>query len=574
MWASEQIIRQAAKLAALTALFALLNYLGAILYHLADGVTTVKPFSGVALALILILGRDWKWPVVLAGTAGGIIAKIYFGSDWFDSIVIPCLTSVLILVMDHLCRRRISSQIDFRAWKHLVRFIALAIAIGGLSGFVYASEQSLWWPHHFLRDWHAWFISITLSYVAFTPLTVLLATAQRDQLRSNWRALAAGLMILAAALGTLFLPLALPLLFILPLALLVITMMCGLEGAAIGLAITLLLTTAATALGHAPTALANLSLGYQLYFVQVMISVMVAALLPAAAAITEGRKLKDRLEDALLREEQANAALRKSEQQAHRLASEAQRANRAKSEFLASMSHELRTPLNAILGFSEIIRGQLYGPLGNAKYLEYAGDVHKSGVHLLDLINDVLDLSKIDAGKMDIRESVFSVKTLIEDCANLLRASAKGRVALELKPHASALVRADQRLSKQVLINLLSNAIKFTPAGGSITVGTLENDGGLEIYVADTGIGMTAQQLEKAFSIYGQVDSRIAREHEGTGLGLPISQSLARLHGGDLIAHSVPGKGTRMAFLLPHSRIVRTQAGNSLSIATACAGIE
>jgi len=567
----EHTIRQAVKLAALTALFALLNYVGAVLYQLADGVTTVKPFGGVALALILIFGRGWKWPVVLAGTAGGIIAKKYFGSDWIDAITIPCLTSALLLVMNSFCQRRIGPEIDFRAWKHLVRFIGLSIIVGGLSGFVYASEQGLWWPGQFWRNWHAWFISITLSYVAFTPLTVLLATAQPEQLWANRRPLAAGLIILAAALSTLFLPLALPLLFILPLALLVITMISELEGAALSLAITLLLTTAAAALGHGPTALAFLSPGYQLYFVQLMVSVMVAVMLPAAAAITERRKLKDRLEAALLREEQANTALRQSEQQALRLAAEAQRANRAKSEFLASMSHELRTPLNAILGFSEIIRGQIYGPVGHAKYLEYAGDVHKSGVHLLDLINDVLDLSKIDAGKMELRESVFSVNTLIEDCALLLRESAKGRVALELRLDVPALVRADQRLTKQVLINLLSNAIKFTPPTGSITVGTVESDGGLEIYVADTGIGMTAQQLEKAFSIYGQVDSRIARRHEGTGLGLPISQSLARLHGGDLIAHSVPGKGTRMAFLLPHGRIIRTQARDSLSVA--CNGI-
>jgi hypothetical protein len=196
----EHIIRQAAKLAALTALFALLNYVGAVLYQLADGVTTVKPFGGVALALILIFGRNWKWPVVLAGTAGGIIAKICFGSDWVDAITIPCLTSALLLVMEGFCRRRIGPEIDFRAWKHLVRFIGLSIIVGGLSGFVYASEQNLWWPGQFWRNWHAWFMSITLSYVAFTPLTVLLATTQPEQLWANRRPLAAGLIILAAAL--------------------------------------------------------------------------------------------------------------------------------------------------------------------------------------------------------------------------------------------------------------------------------------------------------------------------------------------------------------------------------------
>jgi two-component system cell cycle sensor histidine kinase PleC len=264
------------------------------------------------------------------------------------------------------------------------------------------------------------------------------------------------------------------------------------------------------------------------------------------------------MESALLREERVNQALRDSERHALAMADEAQRANQAKSEFLANMSHELRTPLNAILGFSEIIKSQLYGPLGHDKYAEYAEDVHKSGAHLLDLINDVLDLSKIDAGRMELRESVFSVNELISDAVLLLRDKAKGHAALEVRLPALIQVMADRRLTKQILINLLSNAIKFTPSGGAITVGALVKPGcGVEIYVADTGIGMTQAQIEKAFSVYGQVDSRIARTHEGTGLGLPISQSLARLQGGDLLAQSIPGQGTRMTFVLPESRIAR-----------------
>jgi two-component system cell cycle sensor histidine kinase PleC len=220
------------------------------------------------------------------------------------------------------------------------------------------------------------------------------------------------------------------------------------------------------------------------------------------------------------------------------------------------MSHELRTPLNAILGFSEIIKTQLYGPLGHGKYIEYAEDVHKSGAHLLELINDVLDLSKIDAGKMELRKSVFSLTELINDTVMLLREKARGHVSIELCLSAQIQVMADRRLTKQILINLLSNAIKFTPRGGAITVGALEKDDrGIEIYVADTGIGMTALQIEKAFSLYGQVDSRIARADEGTGLGLSISHALARLHGGDLTAQSVPGRGTRMTLTLPESRV-------------------
>lgn len=234
-------------------------------------------------------------------------------------------------------------------------------------------------------------------------------------------------------------------------------------------------------------------------------------------------------------------------------------ANRAKSEFLASMSHELRTPLNAILGFSEVIKEELFGPVGLAKYVDYAQDVHKSGQHLLDLINDILDLSKIDAGKIELREENISVAGLIADSATLVRERAlKCGVGLEILPSPDLpLLIADKRLLKQILLNLLSNAIKFTPAGGRVTVETkLDDTGGLRITVADTGIGMSAADIETAMSPYGQIDSRISRKHQGTGLGLPISRSLARMHDGELEVKSKPGQGTRITLVLPADRLL------------------
>jgi two-component system cell cycle sensor histidine kinase PleC len=268
-------------------------------------------------------------------------------------------------------------------------------------------------------------------------------------------------------------------------------------------------------------------------------------------------RLRGGMEIALARVEQVNKALRDSEQRAHEMAHQAQAANSAKSEFLASMSHELRTPLNAILGFSEVLKTEIYGPLGHPKYLEYAEDVHKSGAHLLELINDVLDLSKIDAGKMELRETVFPMSELVNDAVMLVRDKGDGNARLKLCI-ANLRLYADKRLTKQILINLLSNAIKFTPRDGTITVGVVERPGlGLDIYVEDTGVGMSETQLRKAFSHYGQVDSKLARAHQGTGLGLPIAQALARLQGGDLTAHSAPGEGTRMTLTLPLERIVR-----------------
>jgi two-component system cell cycle sensor histidine kinase PleC len=172
----------------------------------------------------------------------------------------------------------------------------------------------------------------------------------------------------------------------------------------------------------------------------------------------------------------------------------------------------------------------------------------------------VLDLSKIDAGKMEVRESTFSVMDLIQDAVALVRDKAKDRVSLIVSSD-DVQILADKRLTMQILINLLSNSVKFTSEGGSITVGTLERpDGRLEVYVADTGIGMNGEQLEKAFSTYGQIDSKISRTHQGTGLGLPISRALAQLQGGDLVAQSSPGQGTRMMLILPESRVVKPAA--------------
>ena len=549
------------RLAALTLLFAALNYMGSALYFVADGVTTVKPYGGVGLALILIFGRRWLWPVLIAGTAGAIFSKLAFGSEIFDSIFIPCVTSAALFANYRLGQRFIGDTIDFRAWKQLVRFIALAALVGAVSAIPYAWENDMLGRFNLWTNLLAWFIPTMLSYVIFTPVIVILATAEKSTFRRNWRRYLGALSLLAVALAINYLPLRLPVLFSVPLALLLVTMMCEIEGAALGLVLIQIVLTVAAASGHGPAPMINLSAGYQLYFTQIFISILIAVMLPAAAAITERTTLRGGIEAALQREERVNNALRASEQCALEMAEKAQSASKAKSEFLANMSHELRTPLNAILGFTEILRVQLYGPLGHAKYLEYAEDVHKSGAHLLDLINDVLDLSKIDAGKMEVRESTFCVMDLVQEAVTLVRDKAKNRISLAVCPDGQVQVQADKRLTMQILINLLSNSVKFTPEDGSITVGTLERPGGeLEVYVADTGIGMNGEQLEKAFSTYGQIDSKISRTHQGTGLGLPISRALAQLQGGDLVAQSTPGQGTRMMLILPESRVVKPAA--------------
>jgi PAS domain S-box-containing protein len=232
-------------------------------------------------------------------------------------------------------------------------------------------------------------------------------------------------------------------------------------------------------------------------------------------------------------------------------------ANRTKTEFLANMSHELRTPLNAIIGFAEVIKDEMFGPIGLAKYADYAKDIHNSGRHLLDLINDILDLSKLEAGKLELHDDEISLRRAVEECLTLIRNRADKSdvlLATEIEPRLAKL-RCDERAVKQMLLNFLSNAVKFTPAGGTVTTRVRRVPEGVAISVSDTGIGMSEADIQIALSAFGQVDSKIARQHQGTGLGLPISKSLIELHGGTLSVSSRPGKGTTMTAIFPASRL-------------------
>lgn len=232
----------------------------------------------------------------------------------------------------------------------------------------------------------------------------------------------------------------------------------------------------------------------------------------------------------------------------------AERASRSKSEFLANMSHELRTPLNAILGFSEVITDQLFGGIGNERYLDYARDINDSGKHLLQVINDILDLSRIEAGKLELDLALVRLTESLDSCHRLLRERARDAsvdLACEV-PDDLPSISADPVKLKQILLNLLTNAIKFTPEGGHVSVdaGMLES-GELRIVVRDTGIGMKPDDIRTALAPFGQVESVLARRHHGTGLGLPLVQSLVSLHGGRVSLQSELGKGTEVTVLWP-----------------------
>ncbi|HVM83952.1 MAG TPA: PAS domain-containing sensor histidine kinase [Candidatus Binatia bacterium] len=254
----------------------------------------------------------------------------------------------------------------------------------------------------------------------------------------------------------------------------------------------------------------------------------------------------------------------------------AELANRAKSEFLANMSHELRTPLNAILGFSEIIGGEMFGPAGHPRYLDYARDIYSSGRLLLQIIDDLLDLSRLEHGKMEIRAEEVAAEELIRACLLLIDGRAReARLNLAVDvPEQPLRLQADALRLKQVLLNLMTNAIKFTPVGGSVTIGARpvnrgEASDGVTFFVADSGIGMTAEEIEVAMQPFGQVARAMTREQQGTGLGLPLAKGLVELHGGRLKIESAPQAGTRVTVTLPATPRPAPQAAPRPGLASA-----
>ena len=247
---------------------------------------------------------------------------------------------------------------------------------------------------------------------------------------------------------------------------------------------------------------------------------------------------------------------KQAEVDAYDAKSEAVKANQSKSEFLANMSHDLRTPLNAIIGFTEMMEKNIFGPLGDARYEDYAKEIRNSGNLLVSLINDILDISKIEAGQYELSEDTLDVPSIIKTSANMVSTLVKAgglRLDTDLEPNLP-LLRGDARSIIQILNNLLSNAVKFTPPEGTITISATCGDGAISVTVADGGVGMSKSDIEKAMKPFQQADSNIARSQEGTGLGLHLCQNLMKLHGGDITLQSTLGEGTIATACFPPDR--------------------
>lgn len=265
--------------------------------------------------------------------------------------------------------------------------------------------------------------------------------------------------------------------------------------------------------------------------------------------------------------ERTQAQLETTSQELREALARAEIASDAKTQFLAVMSHELRTPLNAVIGFSEILQTEMYGALGDTRYRDYADNIHGSANHLLSLINNILDLTRLDSRRIELRDEILSLSELVAGVARMMDAqAAEVDVTIAVQFEDDDLqIHGDGLRLRQVLIHLVSNAIKFTHAGGRVALRVWQMSEAVVIAVTDTGIGIAAGDLSKAFEPFGQVDGGLSRRYEGTGLGLPLARRLVELHGGTLMLVSAPGVGTTASIRLPLSRVVQDAATSAVA---------
>ncbi len=495
-----------------------------------------------------------EWPAILiAGLGANFSADLFMGDEISTAAALTFCNAIgIVIVATPL--EYLGLHEDLSRPKPLCVFYALALgpapaAAGILSAFYFHSKYG--------RDFYSqaidWYATDALGYSIVVPM---LMTVHFDALKKMFSRdqIVVTLLLLSVVLGTLLLNFVardFPIAFLVFPAIVLVTFQRGFAGGSIGLLMAAAYFMIPVVTGNAHGALKAISLREQIIVVQVFIAVIGFTVVLVGAALAERLRLEQGLATAIVRTETAR-------EEAVVAKDAAERANRLKSMFLATMSHELRTPLNAIIGFSELMNRQLFGPLGDERYREYSSLIQEAGHHLLSLINDVLDMSKIEAGKFELQRQPLDIREVICDCTALIheRAKCNGVTLSEDIPSTPLYVDADRRAMKQIVLNLLSNAVKFTPQGGQVTVHARSEDNALVLSVEDTGIGIPPDHLLHLGNPFVQVRSSAGASHEGTGLGLALVRALAEVHGGNLKIESVLNRGTVVRVVIPnHGRL-------------------
>ena len=490
-----------------------------------------------------------EWPAILAaGLAGNLCGDLFMDDSLGTAVALTLCNAVGVLFvaapLNYLGLHK-----EFAKPRSLWVFYALA---GGPAPMASALLSAVYFYFVFGRPFATqaldWYATDALGYCIVVPMlmTVRLQALRKMFARDQIVGTVFFLGVVAAALGLNFFLRSYPIAFLIFPAVMLVTFQRGFEGGTIGLLMAAAYLMTPAIVGHGHFAVRVDTVREQIIIVQLFIAVIGLSVVLVGAALAERRKLERGLAAAIVRAEDAR-------EEAYVARDSAERANRLKSMFLANMSHELRTPLNAIIGFSELMQSELYGPLGDKRYGEYSGLIQGAGHHLLSLISDILDMSKIEAGKFELHRQRFDIREIVHDCTELMRERAQrdGVTVIEDIPSQALAIDADRRAMKQILLNLLSNAVKFTPSGGKVVVRAISEGSDLVLSVSDTGIGIPADQIDRLGNPFVQVRNNVGASQEGTGLGLALVRALAEIHEGTLKIESVLQKGTTVSVRIP-----------------------
>ncbi len=486
--------------------------------------------------------------IVAIGILARFLAGIAMGSSPLGAAVFSFCNLVEILLVA-VPLRRIGAHLDFTRPKSLLLFYALA---GGPAPLVAALVATTFLYYvrgmEFVPTLVNWYAADGLGLIVIVPILftvrpeALVRMLKSDQIAATLLYLSTVLVAIAINLMARNYPVA----FLFFPAVLFLTFQRSFEGGAIGTLLVAAYLISPMLFGEPLGGLKGHSFRDQVLVVEIYIAVIGFSVVLTGAALEERRRLEENLSTATARAQSAR-------EEAIVAKDAAEKANRMKSMFLATMSHELRTPLNAVIGFSEMMESETFGPLGDEHYHDYTRLIQKAGRHLLDLINDILDMSKIEAGKFELHRQTIDCHEVLEECIVLMRDRAQ-QAGIALTTDRSAPVSpvsADPRAIKQIVLNLLSNAVKFTPRGGRVTARARECDGAIAISVTDTGVGIPADQLYRLGNPFVQLRNNAGATHEGTGLGLALVRSLAEMHGGSFKIESVENRGTTVTITVP-----------------------
>jgi len=486
--------------------------------------------------------------ILSAGLAGNLIGDIVMGDTLAIAAALTSCNAVGVLIVSAPLNY-FGFNREFARPRSLCVFYALA---GGPAPLVSALMSATFFYFSFGRPFFIqaldWYATDALGYCIVVPILMTVKLDAVARMFSRDQVIGSLLLLgtVAAALALNFYLRSYPLAFLIFPAVMLVTFQRGFEGGTIGLLMAAAYLMTPALMGHGHFAVHVETVREQIVIVQLFIAVIGLSVVLVGAALAERRKLEHGLASAIVRAESAR-------EEAFVARDSAERANRLKSMFLANMSHELRTPLNAIIGFSELMQSELYGPLGDGRYREYSGLIQGAGHHLLSLISDILDMSKIEAGKFELHRQRFDVREIVRDCMDLMheRADRDGIALLNDVPSVPLTIDADRRAMKQILLNLLSNAVKFTRSGGKVIVHARPEHGKLVLSVEDTGVGISPDQVGRLGNPFVQVRNNVGASQEGTGLGLALVRALAEIHDGSLKIESVVERGTTVSVTVP-----------------------